>query len=243
MEFIDKIKTKRKLKKLVGYLQLKLSYHEAGHFVFASILDFKSTSATIKCLSNIEFVNQNGQSFCTLDFQSFSQVVYELDSKIDSILNNSNQGINRLATSLNYSMDDIWEIVLRYLIVLLAGDKTLSFFHKKILNQELETLNQAYAQNLTGFDINADRNKMTLLLNNLTNDANLKNEIVKNAYSIIEEFLNNKIVNKAIIRVSKELRRKVQIQEPELLELKQDLNLNEETLKQGILDSIGKANA
>ncbi len=209
MKIFNILKARIKIWRHEKYVLKKLSYHEAGHLVFAYFLDIPCKHILIDYskVDGIRFENDN----LIVEFVSDSHVENILPDLIDRILNNSRQGINNVALNNSLTVDECWNLVKQYLVILLAGYESQHTFSANFVDKELEDFERYFAYNLTTLNPNEDTNKTIILLNNLTTDNNLKNQIVDQVKQTIRHYLNDEEVVKAINTISKELIKKKRI--------------------------------
>lgn len=217
MQIINIIKARIKIWRHEKYVLKKLSYHEAGHLIFGYFLNVPCRHILIDYskVNGVQFKNNN----LIVEFVSNSQVDYILPDLMERILNNSRQGINNLSVTHNLTVDECWNLIKQYLLILLSGYKSQHTFSEKFVNQELEDFERYFSQNLTMLNPNEDNNKARILLTNLTTDNNLRNQIVNQVIATIEHYIKEEEVIKAINTISKKLLKQKRIDRTRVKEI------------------------
>lgn len=202
-KLLNIIKTRIKLWRYEKYILKKLSFHEAGHLVFSYLFNIPCGYILIDYskVNGVQLVNDN----LIVEYESNSQVENLLPQQMESILNNSRPGINVVAGNHALSIDECWNIVKQYLIILLAGYESQNKFSAEFYNISLEAFQQVFSQNLTRLNPNEDTNRMRILLNNLTTDNNIKVQLENQTVNTITHYLQQQEVIAAIKAISKKV--------------------------------------
>lgn len=187
------------------YILKTLAYHEAGHLVFAYLLNIHCKSIQIYYRPKNSFHLNNHILNVEFESKSFVDCCYPI--QMMNIIYYNRFNINAISTLNKIPENECWDIVKQYLFILLAGNESQKKFERLFYNRKIDDYGK-FAQNLTKLDPNEDINKMIKLMNDLTPDNNFTNKIVQEVLKHIRYLLQQKEVEEAINNIAKKVLRK-----------------------------------